>query len=737
MGLLAPLYALAALAVAAPVLFHLIRRQPRGQFEFSSLMFLQASPPRLTRRSRLDNILLLLLRALVLCLLAIAFARPFWRSVEVATADAAGREILLMVDTSGSMQRTNVWERAVAEAKKYCDGLGKSDRIGLATFDSHLKILVPLPDKDQLDQTTPTDSHSAVRAELAKIKPSFRKTDLADQLMEAAELMQARSTAQDSNNDGELEIVLISDLHEGSGIEALQGFSWPENVRVDVRRIAADRPGNARATLMQPTPGESSPERSSSVSGSKSPDDSPADAGNAVMRVRIENNENSATEALSLRWLQPGDDPGSMAPDGSLINVQVPAGQARVIPIARPVVGQADRLLLTGDAATHDNVVFVPETAPRQERLGFIGQTRSKSEDDLFFFLHNIPLSTPVRTVTIERIPSDQAMQSMADESLAGLVVEWPFAETLIPSLEEFARSGRPVVVVLSRPGKAESAVPDSPSEPNSLEQARVMGRLLDIQSEIEISEAPDRNFALLTDIEFRHPLFLPLSDAKYNDFAKIRFWAHRILKLPESHLSEGKLRVLARFDDHSPALIQRTLGRGDLWILTAGWQATASQLALSTKFVPLMFGMLDPQGRSMDLNAVYEVEETIPVLAGVTASITDLKGKTIATLQRNGGLAIDEPGCYWLTEDGKSRQIAVALPMSESQLVPLDLDRLTQFGVLIGKSNTARERQASARLSQVTELESRQKLWRWILVGALGVLILETILASNQSKAS
>ena len=79
MSALTPLYLLGILAVAAPIVFHLIRRPPRGEVPFSSLMFLTPSPPRLTRRSRLDNILLLLLRASVLCLLAFAFARPFLR----------------------------------------------------------------------------------------------------------------------------------------------------------------------------------------------------------------------------------------------------------------------------------------------------------------------------------------------------------------------------------------------------------------------------------------------------------------------------------------------------------------------------------------------------------------------------------------------------------------------------------------------------------------------------------
>ena len=94
MSLLAPLYVLGALAVSLPVVFHLIRRTPRGRQAFSSLMFLSPSPPRLTRKSRLDQLLLLVLRGLALVLLALAFARPFLRqSAKLDVGDAVARKV--------------------------------------------------------------------------------------------------------------------------------------------------------------------------------------------------------------------------------------------------------------------------------------------------------------------------------------------------------------------------------------------------------------------------------------------------------------------------------------------------------------------------------------------------------------------------------------------------------------------------------------------------------------------
>ena len=91
MSLLAPLYVLGVLAVALPVLFHLIRRQVKDRTPISTVMFLPTSQPRLTRRNRLENLPLLLLRALALILLALAFSRPFLRSTSTPSKEECTR----------------------------------------------------------------------------------------------------------------------------------------------------------------------------------------------------------------------------------------------------------------------------------------------------------------------------------------------------------------------------------------------------------------------------------------------------------------------------------------------------------------------------------------------------------------------------------------------------------------------------------------------------------------------
>src|SRR5829696_4848377 len=136
MGFLAPLYIAGLLGIALPIIFHLIRRAPQGRLEFSSLMFLAPSPPRLTRRSRLTNILLLILRAAALALLAFAFARPFfYRHEDLNVNQAQGRRIALLVDTSASMQRGDLWEQAKNQIEQAMRDLSATDEVSLFLFD--------------------------------------------------------------------------------------------------------------------------------------------------------------------------------------------------------------------------------------------------------------------------------------------------------------------------------------------------------------------------------------------------------------------------------------------------------------------------------------------------------------------------------------------------------------------------------------------------------------------------
>src|SRR5688572_27861482 len=143
MGLIAPLFLAGLAALSLPLIFHLIRRTPRGRQVFSSLMFLAPSPPRLTRRSRLDHLLLLLLRVTALALLAFAFSRPFLReAAALRLDDLPRRRVAIVVDNSASMRRGILWSQAVRTVEKVVGDLGPQDDVALSAFNDRLHTVV-------------------------------------------------------------------------------------------------------------------------------------------------------------------------------------------------------------------------------------------------------------------------------------------------------------------------------------------------------------------------------------------------------------------------------------------------------------------------------------------------------------------------------------------------------------------------------------------------------------------
>ena len=152
MSFLTPLYLLGALTIAAPIVFHLIRRTTRGEVPFSSLIFLSPSPPRLTRRSRLDQWLLLLLRAAALILLTMAFARPFLRQAAgMSLSDPARQRIAVLLDTSASMRRGDLWKQAQARAIEVIEACRPGDELAVFGFDVTTRPLLGFAESSALD----------------------------------------------------------------------------------------------------------------------------------------------------------------------------------------------------------------------------------------------------------------------------------------------------------------------------------------------------------------------------------------------------------------------------------------------------------------------------------------------------------------------------------------------------------------------------------------------------------
>ncbi len=108
---------LGAVAVAVPIILHLLNRRRVRDIHFSDLRFLEEVQIQRSRSLGLRRLLLLLLRVLAILLIALAVARP--RLSGLAPGDAGRVSMLVVIDASASMQTAGDEGSRFAKAVAY------------------------------------------------------------------------------------------------------------------------------------------------------------------------------------------------------------------------------------------------------------------------------------------------------------------------------------------------------------------------------------------------------------------------------------------------------------------------------------------------------------------------------------------------------------------------------------------------------------------------------------------
>jgi hypothetical protein len=677
-------------AVGFPLVFHLIRRAPSGQREFSSLMFLKASPPRLTRRSRLDHLLLLLLRALAIVLLAVAFMRPYWRAAEDLSIDSVrARRVAILVDTSASMRRGNLWSQAKDEVDAVLGGLEPVDDVALFTFDDVVRPMVGFDEADKMDAERKA---ALVRGRLAELGPSWASTDLGTALVSVGETLNVAAAGEESS--AALQIIVISDVQQGANLNTLQASQWPERVHVEVRRVALADNSNARVGLI-----------------ASEDEDAPGDE----PRVRVTSASDSAVEQFHVAWA----DDSSRASSADGVAFYVPPGQSRAMRVPRPAeLAKADRIVLHGDEAFFDNTYYVVPIQQQEVRLTYIGNDAQGDAQGPRHYLQSALGNTPRRKIVFTSHTADEPMPLVESELPHLVVVADEVSEQQRKSLATYVKAGGRSLVVL-----------------NGRDMATSLGDLLaGVDVEPEQEEPGDDEYAMLGKIDFTHPVFAPFAGARYNDFTKIRFWRHRRVTIE----TDAPVRLVAHFDNGDPALWEQTHGNGKVFVLTSGWHPADSQLSRSSKFVPLLVGLLE-QGIQQPLQSnSYVVGDVVPLPASsATVNRTVLKpdGSEVKLAEKATAFdGTDQPGIYRLRTGDDEYLFAVNVAAAESDTSEMGIERLEQLGITLGQQQTQTEEFDRLRQLRDRELEGRQKIWKWLIVAALCVLGLETFLAGRRA---
>ena len=686
MSALAWIFGLGALTIAFPFLFHLIRKTPKGRQEFSSLMFLQASPPKLTSRSRLENILLLLLRSAAILLLAFAFMRPFFRTSNplVATIQP-GRTVAVLLDDSASMRRGEVWKKAIAETKKQIKGLSPRDSVGLFTFGDRLRTVCDFPNVD-LDSQSGSQSADRCVAKLDSIKPTWQRSRLGGALASLADTLTSKQDDEQDHLD--CQIIVVSDFQKSSSLKLLQSLQWPENVKLKVVPVESKE---ANASLQ--------------ILSSKQEQDEPNNVDQ--LRVRIRNfsqaaDTNETNEDLFQLAFE--GDPG-VTP----LQHYVPPEQSRIVRLDAASATKSTFLSLSGDPCEFDNRFYFVPPQPQTHQVVYFGD--DSDPDGLRYYLERALIGSKMQT--IEVVDNEK----LGDNQPCVVFVADPLDDSERTQIQSYLDDGVLVVFVLDR-----------------LETVKSCRDWIGAESErdqpdtVSNKRRSKSDYFLLTDIDFQDSIFSKFNNPRFSDFTGIKFWERTQVRL-----NEEKCKVIARFDDESPAVWRPEVGDSRVVCFALGWQPNKSQFSRSTKFVPILNALVK---EGIDQPAMIQncfINQPIPVDSRwELATVIKPDGTRIDLDTQSPHTPLtDLPGIY--TIESKStkgkivQQFAVNLDPAESETKLMAREDLEAFGVVTGEQATAEERQEMMMKMEDKRIESQQQIWKWAIVATIGLLIIET----------
>lgn len=619
-------------------------------------MFLEKTPERLTRRTKLERLLLLALRCLALILLALAFGRPFLRSMNLTTAAASFSRAIILVDRSASMQREDLRDQALKAAEDALGRYGEKDEVAFAFFDEKMDLIADFPvwkdlgPRERKAQLTDLLKEGAYTSGWLGTKMGSALTKASDILL-AADLNRAAT---------EREIVLISDFQEGAELDVLNQSAWPDDVNVRAIPVSVKKPGNLSITLAA-TPTRSNIEDEE------------------LYRVRISNAADSESSDVTLTW--------EGFPD-TAISTTIAPGTSRILSShPRPAGAEKGILAIQGDSHPFDNEVFISPVQPRPLRILFVDETGTpETPGSPLFYLRRAMQPTPALNPVIGTAESLKA-DDLKEKEVIVLSGSWS-TETA-KTARKFAESGGLVIAL--------------PEADCSAEAFSALTR-----EDWRLSEANVSDYSLLSDLDFEHPVLLPFARAQVRDFTKIRIWKHRLLETGEE--DDSSLHVLATFDGEAPALFELTTGDGAVFGFLSGWEPKESQLSLSSKFVPLLYSIFDHAG--------YSIRSAPTLYVGETEH--------------------DKPGFYEETKDDKAYLVSVNLDPSEGRTTAFDPTiAFAEYGIpLLEKEQAVPQEQMPAEVLarlESEQKENRQKLWKWLILFALILLILETWLAGRR----
>ncbi|PIE18543.1 MAG: hypothetical protein CSA65_04455 [Proteobacteria bacterium] len=589
MGFLSPLLLLGLVAASLPLLIHLIGKQRAQRVPFAALDFLLRHDRRLRRRLRLRQLLLLALRVALLVAVALMLARPYAEvpSTLPSTGSTPIAAAIIIDDTAsmaGRLPGGTLLDEARRRALTLVDQLPPGSLAvvvrATASAEPHLRL-----DGDR----------RTLRRAIQRIPQTARAAHLDDALLRARRLLAGATAAR--------HLFVFTDLAKTSLPRTPPRPGRSKRVHLHAIDVAPAAGLSNRAIVALSA-------HSSSAPGHRS----------MQLRARVcRFGGRAAPDAPTLV------EPLSLTIDGKLTargSLRVPSsGCAEKTfdhAFARPGVHRAV-VALSPDALPLDDHRHLQLEVAGELRVLLVNGDPSplRHADELFYLRAALETAVSGQQRIVARVltPAELSRARFTTFDVVVLANVADLSSQTAAALDGFVRGGGGLLITVG-------------SNTRAARYARRLSQLLPQQLRSPISPSPSAGAGQLRlgRVDTEHPLF---SGAGAVGLAEARF--SRVFRLRPS--TRPGRRVLLRYDDGSPLLVEARYGAGRTMLLTTTIDRDWSDLAIRPGYLPLV------QGLARYLAGAADQRIPRSLLVGARAQLTFPQGMRRLRVAEPGGV--------------------------------------------------------------------------------------------------
>jgi hypothetical protein len=560
-----PLMLLALAGISGPIIIHLLNRRRIEKIQWAAMRFLQDAVKQNQRRMNIEDLLLLILRCLVIALIALAMSRPAIRSSIASLFGQSTVTAAIVIDNSASTALTDGTISRFDESKKLAREIvssmptGSSVAVYLAS-----DVLTPLI-------AEPTTDLALVTATIDQAKRSDRASDLLPAVTGTIDLLQRQPALRK-------ELYILTD-------DQALAFRHADEIHTRLAEVAE----SVHATFVTNAVAEA---KNLAVTG-LSMDNTQLPAMDTPLAFDVQVSNTAGTLEKDVTVKLDADGKSACAPANI---AEIPPHESRSITMVATIPSAGFHTVTASiphDRMPADDQRTIALRVQKQLQLLIVTDetTGQPPAANAAFYLRHALVPVPaaerenyvIHTTTIT--PEQLENAKLTDYSVVALVGMAAPSVQAVTALTRYVTNGGGLIIF---PGLSTDPEVYNQRLITDLLPAR-FGPLRDTPLALQAGGYTHAIASLWTD-----PASGTLSSAHFS---------HSFELSPVEGNAKSPVTAVLNFSDHTPAIISRRVGMGEVMLFASSANTEWNDLPLHPAFVPLMHRVVGQLSQRTDSN--------------------------------------------------------------------------------------------------------------------------------------